>query len=226
MMFGVSPSTGTFSTWRAAETSARALIDLPRPLRSSRPREPDRKPGRGVGAIPAAERHRHGRAGSSDEPRPEHDRRPEAAQSSRVAVGAERLPATRRCGGPRKGNLARRSPWGSVQSLWKPSTSGEGCTYFDRGPDQGFPSGPVRLVRNPETVPMSANGSLVRSGKTWGPVSPDNVGKTGDSLGAESHVSFPGAARREDATCSNKVSWSRGQCEFLCPYAYIWVTPV
>jgi succinate dehydrogenase / fumarate reductase flavoprotein subunit len=30
----------------------------------------------------------------------------------------------------------------------------EGCTYSDRGPDQGFPSGSVRLVRNPGTVPM------------------------------------------------------------------------
>ena len=77
-MFGVSPSTGTFTTWRAAENvSALALSTYRDPIGSS-PREPDRKPGRGVGAIPAAEGHRHGRAGSSDEPRPEHDRRPEA----------------------------------------------------------------------------------------------------------------------------------------------------
>jgi hypothetical protein len=42
----------------------------------------------------------------------------------------------------------------------------KGAHIPDRGPDQGFPSGPVRLVRNPETVPMTANGSFVRSGKT------------------------------------------------------------
>jgi len=54
----------------------------------------------------------------------------------------------------------------------------EGCTYSDRGPDQGFPSGPVRLYRNPETDPMMADGSLLRSGgETWGPVSPENVEK-------------------------------------------------
>jgi hypothetical protein len=36
--------------------------------------------------------------------------------------------------------------------------------YSDRGPDQGFPSYPVWLVLNPETVPMMADGSLLRSG--------------------------------------------------------------
>jgi hypothetical protein len=56
----------------------------------------------------------------------------------------------------------------------------EGCTYSDRGPEQGFPSGPVRLVRNPEIVPMMADGSHLRSGgETWGPVSPDNDHETG-----------------------------------------------
>jgi hypothetical protein len=48
-------------------------------------------------------------------------------------------------------------------------------------PDQGFPSGPVRLDRNPETDP--ADGSLLRSeGETWEPVSPDNVHETGVSF--------------------------------------------
>jgi len=43
-----------------------------------------------------------------------------------------------------------------------------------------FPLAPVRLVRNPETVPMMADGSLLRSaGETWGPVSPDNEHETG-----------------------------------------------
>jgi hypothetical protein len=56
----------------------------------------------------------------------------------------------------------------------------KGCTYSDRGPDQGFPSGSVRLVRNAGTVPMMADESLLRSrGETWGPVSPDNVHETG-----------------------------------------------
>jgi hypothetical protein len=36
----------------------------------------------------------------------------------------------------------------------------EGCTYCDRGPDQGLPSGSVWLVGNPGTVPMIADGSL------------------------------------------------------------------
>jgi hypothetical protein len=51
---------------------------------------------------------------------------------------------------------------------------------FRSSPDQGFPSGSVRLVRNPATVPLMADGSLLRSGgETWEPVSPDNVHETG-----------------------------------------------
>jgi hypothetical protein len=50
-------------------------------------------------------------------------------------------------------SMGIRSRWavGQVRRL----TGGpEGCTYSDRGPDQGFPSGGlVRLLRNPETVP-------------------------------------------------------------------------
>jgi hypothetical protein len=41
---------------------------------------------------------------------------------------------------------------------------------------RGFPLALFGLVRNPETVPMMADGSQLRSrGETWGPVSPDNV---------------------------------------------------
>ena len=48
---------------------------------------------------------------------------------------------------------------------------------------RGFPSDPVWLVPNPETVPMMSDGSLLRSGgETWGPVSPDNVHERGVSL--------------------------------------------
>jgi hypothetical protein len=64
--------------------------------------------------------------------------------------------------------------------------SPEGCTYSDRGPDQGFPSGSVRLVRNPETVPMPEGSQLRSGGETWGPVSPDNVHETGVSPGGRS----------------------------------------
>jgi hypothetical protein len=50
---------------------------------------------------------------------------------------------------------------------------------------RGFPL--ARLVRNPETVSMMADGSLLRSGgETWGPVSPDNVHETGVSPGGQS----------------------------------------
>ena len=87
--------------------------------------------------------------------------------------------------------LARRTtPWDTKTRLGAPAVARRtvrirlvllpgGCTYSDRGPDQGFPSGSVRLVRNPRTVPMMADGSLLRSGgETWGPVSPENVHET------------------------------------------------
>src|SRR6266511_124762 len=71
---------------------------------------------------------------------------------------------------PRGGPHALEGLIEALQALLHP----EGCTYSDRGPDQGFPSGPIRLVRNPETVPMMADRSLLRSGaETWRPVSPD-----------------------------------------------------
>ena len=72
----------------------------------------------------------------------------------------------------------------------------EGCIYSDRGHDQGFPSDPVWLVLNPETVPMMSDGSLLRAGgETWGPVSPDNVHETGVSL----HRGRQGGAVRANA---------------------------
>jgi hypothetical protein len=44
---------------------------------------------------------------------------------------------------------------------------------------RGFPLS-VRLVRNPETVSVMTDGSLLRSGgETCGPVWPDNVQETG-----------------------------------------------
>ena len=62
----------------------------------------------------------------------------------------------------------------------------KGCTYSDRGPDQGFPSGPVRLVRNPEIVRRLMDPSCNPGGETWGSVWPDNVHETGVSPSGQS----------------------------------------
>jgi hypothetical protein len=76
---------------------------------------------------------------------------------------------------------------------------------FQRGPDQGFPSGSVRLVPNPGTVPMMADGSLLRSGgETWGPVSPDNVHETGVSPGGQSRSAHRGPRGRTGRANSKK----------------------
>jgi len=52
---------------------------------------------------------------------------------------------------------------------------------------RGFPRAPFGWSGTPGTVPMMADGSLLRSGsETWGPVSPDNVHETGVSPGGRS----------------------------------------
>jgi hypothetical protein len=74
-------------------------------------------------------------------------------------------------GFPHQGSLGRGGPWGCCLTMFTKqvyrqvdSLDPEGCTYSDRGPDQVFPSGPVRLVRKSETVPMMTDGSPLRSG--------------------------------------------------------------
>jgi hypothetical protein len=79
----------------------------------------------------------------------------------------------------------------------------EGCT----------PCGPVRLVRNPETVPMMADRSLLRSGsETWGPVSPDNVHETGVSFRWRS--GSPSSPPRRSRSSELEERPGHG---FLCP---------
>jgi hypothetical protein len=87
----------------------------------------------------------------------------------------------------------------------------EGCTYSDRGSDHGFPSGSVRLVRNPGAVPMMADGSLLRSGgETWGRCRPNNVHETGVWLNKPGFPIVPANAqqvkRTRTKTCSRAES--------------------
>jgi hypothetical protein len=83
---------------------------------------------------------------------------------------------------------------------------------------RGFPLAPVRLVRNSETDPMMADGSLVRSGsETWGPVWPDNVHETGVSPAGPS--GFPVvAAEAEQVERTLKKTCSRALSEVFVPY--------
>jgi hypothetical protein len=83
---------------------------------------------------------------------------------------------------------------------------------------RGFPLAPVRLVRNPETVPMMADGSLLRSGgETWGPVSPDNVHETGVLPIGESGSTIV-AAEAEQVERTRRKNWSRARSEVFVPH--------
>jgi hypothetical protein len=56
---------------------------------------------------------------------------------------------------------------------------------------RGYPRAPFGWSGTPGTVHVIADGSLLRSGgETWGPVSPDNVEKTGDSPGPSQETRF------------------------------------
>jgi len=82
---------------------------------------------------------------------------------------------------------------------------------------RGFPLAPFGRSGTPETVPMMADGSQLRSrGETWGPVSPDNVHKTGVSPGGRSgSPSWPPEAEQAERT--RRKPWSRARSRFLCP---------
>jgi len=93
----------------------------------------------------------------------------------------------------------------SVLLVW---TAPEGCTYSDRGPDQGFPSGPVRLVRNPDTC--SHDGLMdpcCDPGVRHGAVSPDNVHETGFSPGGQSGSPIV-AADPDQVERTRRKTWS------------------
>jgi hypothetical protein len=88
----------------------------------------------------------------------------------------------------------------------------EGCTYSDRRLTSGFPLAPFGWSGTPATIPMMADGSVLRSGgEPWGPVSPDNVHETGVGpgsqmagppnrwSGAESEFSHPTGAGRANS---------------------------
>jgi hypothetical protein len=91
----------------------------------------------------------------------------------------------------------------------------EGCTYCDRGPDQWFPSG-RSAGPNPETVPLMADGSLLRSGgESWAPASPDNVRETGVSAGGQ--LGIPRSRRARQVERTRRKTWSRGPIRGLWP---------
>ena len=102
-----------------------------------------------------------------------------------------------------------------------PAPSGDGRTlkgvYSDRGPDQGFPLAPFGWSGTPETVPMMADGPLLRSGgETWGPVSPDNVHETGVSPQWTFRISVETAEAQLVERTRGKTL-SRPGSELLCP---------
>jgi hypothetical protein len=76
-------------------------------------------------------------------------------------------------------------------------------TYCDCDPARSYPRAPFGWSGTLGTVPMIADGSLLRSeGETRGPVSPDNVHETGVSPGGQSRsplVSRGGAAGRANS---------------------------
>jgi hypothetical protein len=81
-----------------------------------------------------------------------------------------------------------------------------------------FPSGSARLVQNPETLAMMADGSLLRSGgETWGPVSPDNVHETGVSPPVDGLDPLV-AAEAEQVERTRRKTWSRSRSEVFVPY--------
>jgi hypothetical protein len=107
--------------------------------------------------------------------------------------------------GRRRRALGTRRAWGTRRAR-------------DTTPDRrGFPSGSVRLVRNPGTVPMMADGSLLRSGgETWGPVSPDNVQETGVWPGGQSEFPIV-VAEAKQVERTGRNTCLRAESEFLCP---------
>jgi hypothetical protein len=63
-----------------------------------------------------------------------------------------------------------------------------------------------------------AEGSQLRSGgETWGPVSPDNVQKTGVSPGGQSGSPIV-AAEAEQVERTRRKTWSRFRSEVFVPY--------
>ncbi len=81
--------------------------------------------------------------------------------------------------------------------------------------------GSVRLVRNPGTVPMMGDGSLMRSGgETWGPVSPNNVQERGVSPDGQS--GRPSRPQRRGRSRNSKKDLVTGPIRGLCALQARW----
>jgi hypothetical protein len=85
---------------------------------------------------------------------------------------------------------------------------------------RGYPRAPFGWSGTLGTVPMIADGSLLRSeGETWGPVSPDNVHETGVSPGGQSR-SLIVAAEAQQVEPTRTKTWSRARSEVFVPYRH------
>ena len=69
---------------------------------------------------------------------------------------------------------------------------------------------------------MTANGSPVRSGKTWEPVSPDNV-RNSCLVPVEVWIPIL-AAEAEQVGRTRRKTWSWARSRFLCPTAGVFLS--